>query len=1059
MITEETLLYPDTLPTPLIDRNHAFKSRPDVTIMETGRARRRRTALEPIEYLECTWNFTQDEFESFKEFYEGDLSNGAFEFAMTTFDRSPVPGEMYEVTRLLAFAGPYSFIHSDNLYTVNGVLEVVWANQISVEDPDYIDPTPGDDLIVPLMSYAPCKEEFTMTIPDMEPQTVYAVEISSVEADDWDVYFYYGLHNESEIDSLSKDLVINNAFNGEWKFRIRQMTGEMGGQVISEEVTPEPSIVPVPVVSIGNLSLIMTPSDVDTDTYPERAHLQPLSVYQKQGWTRPLTYIEDPLGWAHQTTYYSVQKKYAGRWINNNQFGNMDGSILGFNQPVSVTGAEGAVHKWTRDGSDPTEDTVIRSMDGYENNAAVHLHAFVGLIKCRSFKDGCRSPLAVIAIDKVFYETPQLAATYSGSSVANSCDHEREGPDGPVQSGVACSLWGDDAGVGFEDYLDGLAITAPGGGAAQGQDPLLTYINEVDASDRVDYLGWVNHRVFITYARIESLSWVRQSRWLEIPNHLHAWSRIGNTNGFAPNHIIPEDFAADGVLVPFHPGGGSGANSQFDFVLFETISGGHRFNQTFESIALFGQYGNLLGGAWFDKEQASAAYIYEFDIILSVFNFPDQHQYYWDEISDNLGGMEDIIDPEPEPDPETTTEQEQDGDNFETYADGDAEVGTLDGGDGWAGPWVIATYYGIAGGDDFESYTVGEITDGDGSLEGGDSWAGPWIIGTPETNILYGDDFESYDDGEANRIGSDGGTGWAGPWVFDRTGDGGDDFETYTDGDAEDQTLDDGTVWLGEWTVTSHNNPVDSPADITGLALWFDADDASTLFQDSALTTPASSDNDPVGGWKDKSGNLYHGLQATSGKRPLLKLNRLGGKPTILFDGTDDFLNLTTALTLVKNVSGLTVISIVKKTSGSGGQFVFAATTNSGSTRVGIIFNQTTTDQITSGGRRLDADSFAGKESAGILAATFYNFLSFYDYSAATLGMEILGEDNPAPSSWQTAGSTSNTDSTRVILGAFDDGNQHFNGELPEFLVYTKILSSLEIEGIVGYLREKYSIY
>ena len=45
------------------------------------------------------------------------------------------------------------------------------------------------------------------------------------------------------------------------------------------------------------------------------------------------------------------------------------------------------------------------------------------------------------------------------------------------------------------------------------------------------------------------------------------------------------------------------------------------------------------------------------------------------------------------------------------------------------------------------------------------------------------------------------------------------------------------------------------PSDVAGLALWLDASDLSTLFTDSARTTPVASSGDPVGGWADKSGN------------------------------------------------------------------------------------------------------------------------------------------------------------------------------------------------------------
>lgn len=51
---------------------------------------------------------------------------------------------------------------------------------------------------------------------------------------------------------------------------------------------------------------------------------------------------------------------------------------------------------------------------------------------------------------------------------------------------------------------------------------------------------------------------------------------------------------------------------------------------------------------------------------------------------------------------------------------------------------------------------------------------------------------------------------------------------------------------------------------------WFDPSDLSTMFQDSAGTTPVTAVAQPVGKILDKSGRGNHATQATSGARPLL---------------------------------------------------------------------------------------------------------------------------------------------------------------------------------------------
>ena len=65
-----------------------------------------------------------------------------------------------------------------------------------------------------------------------------------------------------------------------------------------------------------------------------------------------------------------------------------------------------------------------------------------------------------------------------------------------------------------------------------------------------------------------------------------------------------------------------------------------------------------------------------------------------------------------------------------------------------------------------------------------------------------------------------------------------------------------------------------SPADLfTGgvPGSWYDPSDYSSLFQDSAGTTPVTAVEQPVGLMKDKSGNVNNALQATTAARPVLR--------------------------------------------------------------------------------------------------------------------------------------------------------------------------------------------
>ena len=94
------------------------------------------------------------------------------------------------------------------------------------------------------------------------------------------------------------------------------------------------------------------------------------------------------------------------------------------------------------------------------------------------------------------------------------------------------------------------------------------------------------------------------------------------------------------------------------------------------------------------------------------------------------------------------------------------------------------------------------------------------------------------------------------------------------------------------------------------VGAWYDPSDFSTMFQDSAGTTPVTAVEQPVGLILDKSGNGKHASQATSASRPVLKQDG-NGKYYLLFDGVDD--SLATASINFTATDKMTVVAGVRK--------------------------------------------------------------------------------------------------------------------------------------------------
>jgi hypothetical protein len=81
------------------------------------------------------------------------------------------------------------------------------------------------------------------------------------------------------------------------------------------------------------------------------------------------------------------------------------------------------------------------------------------------------------------------------------------------------------------------------------------------------------------------------------------------------------------------------------------------------------------------------------------------------------------------------------------------------------------------------------------------------------------------------------------------------------------------------------------------LALWLDADDASTItLQGGGGPGPGGSDH--VAQWDDKSGNGNHATQDTASSQPTYNATGFNSKPALMFDGIGDWLDAGTGINL-----------------------------------------------------------------------------------------------------------------------------------------------------------------
>lgn len=255
------------------------------------------------------------------------------------------------------------------------------------------------------------------------------------------------------------------------------------------------------------------------------------------------------------------------------------------------------------------------------------------------------------------------------------------------------------------------------------------------------------------------------------------------------------------------------------------------------------------------------------------------------------------------------------------------------------------------------------------------------------------------------------------------------------------------------------------PTSLPNLGLWLDASDSSTLFQNSNGTTPAVSQNDPIGYWGDKSGNARNFTITNTQfnlRRPLLKLATQNGRNTVFFDGINDVL-ITGPF--MYNAGSVTIF-IASRTFASISPPTNRALIGESSSSVAYyypIFSRSSsspadTAQLTSfinigGVTQLPATNQYGVAfNQGV-----FNIITAIDSGSSYTGFVngvnggTVAYTRPPSSNFTIAGLGSQITSTGAPSGEMESN-------MCEVIVYTRVLSESERQVVENYLRNKWGI-
>lgn len=233
------------------------------------------------------------------------------------------------------------------------------------------------------------------------------------------------------------------------------------------------------------------------------------------------------------------------------------------------------------------------------------------------------------------------------------------------------------------------------------------------------------------------------------------------------------------------------------------------------------------------------------------------------------------------------------------------------------------------------------------------------------------------------------------------------------------------------------------PPDLGGLEFW--------LKGDAGLTESAGT----VTAWNDQSGNSRN---PTVQSNPSYSASGLNGKPTVTFDGTNDWLQLTTALTLSLASKSAMEMIVVLRRNNSGRLDPLMDLSIDASASL-IYHDIPPNDLLRAGGRSDLIDTFfENADSIPFVEDAFEMISMIVNVSSDRIKYYL---NNTQRFSYTTTfNSTSFATSTGTQNGLFGyfDGTATAAVTVAEVIIYSSELSDADKDKMAWYLNDKYNI-
>lgn len=229
-----------------------------------------------------------------------------------------------------------------------------------------------------------------------------------------------------------------------------------------------------------------------------------------------------------------------------------------------------------------------------------------------------------------------------------------------------------------------------------------------------------------------------------------------------------------------------------------------------------------------------------------------------------------------------------------------------------------------------------------------------------------------------------------------------------------------------------------NPKSISGLALWLDATDSSTLTLNGSA----------VSEWRDKSGNGFHFSQGTSNNQPSYT-GTINGKAAIAFDGTNDGLDrLSVNNSTVADATGACAF-LVYEISGTDTQYAAFRTWSNGSGHERFNITSFHTYFRTT---RFSSLSPAPPSSGRVLLTSSANVSTDVQSLRSNGSTLFTGVCATTFAAWRTQ--------SGAFLGNWAVGYDasYLLGSIGEVIVVGRAVTPLEIAAVEKYLSQKWGV-